>query len=120
MIKGNHVLVPVVLGYQGHEIETVLLLDTGATIIALHQKTADRLNINHSKIAKAQVAGGKMVRFKLARLDYVKVGPHKMGNVQIGIFKYTGPRVSHNGLLGMNFLKNIKYTIDYKNRSIMW
>ena len=120
IIKGNHVLVPAILGYEGNEVQALLLLDTGATIIALHENIADKLNIQESKVAKAQVAGGKTIHFKLVRLNYVQIGPHKMENVQAGIIKYQGPPVEHNGLLGMNFLRNFEYSIDYKNQILKW
>ncbi len=120
IIRGNHVLVPVTLGYEENEVETLLLLDTGASIIALHQNIAEQLKIRISKVVKAQVAGGKTIRFKLTRLSYVQVGPHRMENVRAGILNYKGPSVEHNGLLGVNFLRNFEYSIDYKNKVIKW
>ncbi len=120
IVKENHVLVPATIGYEENEVEVLLLLDTGASIIALHQKTADQMNIKGSKLAIAQVAGGKKIRFKLVRLSYVQVGPHKIEDIQAGIIKYQGPPVDHHGLLGMNFLRNFEYSIDYKNQIIKW
>jgi hypothetical protein len=43
-----------------------------------------------------------------------------MEKATVLIMPYEGPAVSYSGLLGMNFLKNVQYTIDYQNQLIRW
>jgi hypothetical protein len=48
------------------------------------------------------------------------VGPHTEKNLLAGIIEHTGPDVAFDGLLGMNFLKNYHYTIDFENQVLLW
>lgn len=120
IIESNHVLVPVTLGYRGREVEALLLLDTGAEVIALHQEIADQLNIKESKSVAIRVVGGKAIKARLAKLDYVTVGPHEKAGIHTLIIGHKGPSVTHDGLLGMNFLRGLEYSIDFENQVIKW
>jgi len=120
VIDGNKVLVPVTLGYDGIEAEAMLVLDTGASIIALHREVADRLEIRDAQKAKFRVVGGTTIETDVVQLEYVKVGPHVKADLQAGIIDHEGVAVPYNGLLGMNFLRGLQYSIDFDKQVIQW
>jgi hypothetical protein len=43
-----------------------------------------------------------------------------MKDAGVIIIPHEGAPVNYSGLLGMNFLKNVEYSIDYKNQVIRW
>jgi predicted aspartyl protease len=114
------VLVPVILGYGKRQTDALLLLDTGASITVLHQDIADRLNIREVQKTKLLTLGGRSIPAYVAKLNFARLGPHRKENIYAGIIEYQGPEVAYQGLLGMNFLRNIEYGIDFKNQTLRW
>jgi predicted aspartyl protease len=120
-IRGNLIFVPVTLGYQGREIETTLILDTGSSSIVLHENIANILEISAYSHSKAKGVGGIEIETRVTKLDYVRVGPHNKTNLIAHIIEYQGQKNKQfNGLLGMNFLKDLKYSIDFDRQVLSW
>ena len=120
IIEDNRILVPVTLNNNGIEVVAHLLLDTGASQIVLHREVAAKLNIIALTKGLAQVAGGQNIYVETGKISSFKVGPFEMPEATVLIINHEGEAVSYSGLLGMNFLKNVPYTIDYKNQVIRW
>jgi clan AA aspartic protease (TIGR02281 family) len=118
----NLVLVPVTLYYGQQTAEVLLGLDTGAAVTVINSSVASRLGIrlDGAPTGKFQVVGGGMVRATAARLARVSVGPHSRTNMIVAVINQQGPAVPFDGLLGMDFLQNLHYHLDFKNNLILW
>jgi len=119
-IIDNHVIVPVLLSYKDRQVKARLLLDTGSTNITLHKDITEKLLVKNPRKGSIRVAGGDVIDAEAVMLDAVTVGPHTKKNLVAGIIEHQGPDVPFDGLLGMNFLKNYQYTIDFNEKILRW
>jgi hypothetical protein len=120
IIKDNQVLVPTRLGLASGQLKALLLLDTGASITTINREIVAGHKIDYQKRVYMTVPGGGTISADIARARFLKVGPKKKLDVQIAVIDNEGPKSHFDGLLGMNFLRDFVYRIDYNNQCIIW
>ena len=76
-----------------------VLVDTGATGVAISQKVADKLKLRSVQAVRTMTANGDTVSY-MVRLDSVKVGGVEANNVAATI----APGLDGDVLLGMSYL----------------
>ncbi|TNF97565.1 MAG: TIGR02281 family clan AA aspartic protease [Gammaproteobacteria bacterium] len=80
------------------------LLDTGATVISIPEKQANKLGLRRGYASKVNTANGIITTYA-TRLDEVSIGKIRLSNVQAHI----NPHMKdHEILLGMSFLKKLE------------
>jgi hypothetical protein len=119
-IRNDRVMVPVTLGYGVLETRAVLVLDTGASMTTLYKRAVDRLYMRGIDRTFGRTAGGNRIEVRLATLDHLIVGPHRMEKIRVGIVDPPGKPPVHDGLLGMDFLRGLIYEIDFAKQEIVW
>ncbi|MDJ0720372.1 MAG: aspartyl protease family protein [Desulfobacterales bacterium] len=120
IVRGNRVLVPVEIGHFGRRIQTNLLFDTGASFTILHQRAARQIMLSGTETREAVVVGGSRIPVRMAEVDYIQIGPYRIPNAELAIIRSQGPDLGHQGLLGMNILRNLDYTLDVNRGVIVW
>jgi len=82
--------------------KTAVLVDTGATDVAISQRLADRLGIKSVHAIRTQTANGETVAY-MTRLSSVKLGGIEASDVAAIIT----PNLEGDVLLGMSFLNRM-------------
>ena len=98
------------------------LLDSGATQSMLSQELACRLGIEQQSLADALGAGGSR-QLAFVTIKSLRVGPAVRGGFTLGIADDLGAigdalNVRGDGLIGFDFIKNFRMTIDYQQQNI--
>lgn len=100
---------------QGHYVAggfingrpVVFLLDTGATVVAISEQLADRLQLERISGGISQTANGAVAVWH-TRLDEVRLGSLRLNNVRASILPGMSDDVPV--LLGMSFLKRFDFS----------
>ena len=104
------------------KVEVSLVLDTGASFVVLRRSVAEKLGINLDNAqpdSRLIVADGRQVNAKRIILKSIKVEDVEAQNVEACIMldDFQGPGFG-DGLLGMSFLRNFSFKVDYKERKL--
>ncbi|RII28682.1 MAG: hypothetical protein CXR31_02030 [Geobacter sp.] len=121
-IVGNQVLVPVTLRNGSVAVPVWLVLDTGATVTTIHEDVAARLGIdwNATRGRSARIADGSRVATRSTVIDSITVGARASSPIEVSIMPFQGEKGENDGLLGMNFLRDHRFHIDFATQQLRW
>lgn len=121
-VMGKHLRVPVKIVYNGRVFTTLFELDTGSSHTIISQVFATKLGARTQPAGRGSISDVKVIAtaFKVAS---IKVGPIERKDHQILILHSNQERWSQlrgMNILGMDLLKEVPFTIDYKAGLIKW
>lgn len=120
VVKNNQVLVPVTVTYHGKDAQVTMLMDTGASGTVFHRDALEKLEASSESAGYARVAGGGIIKVSSVLFDKVQVGPFQAKGINSFVIDNKSPGGTFDGLLGMDFLMNVKYRLDLKGQKIIW
>jgi len=93
-----------VVNGQINNTPVTFLLDTGATVISIPEKIANRLQLKRGYPMQSRTANGSITVYD-TRLDRVSIGAIKLNNIRASINPHmNGDEI----LLGMSFMKHLE------------
>lgn len=99
--RNNHYVVTATINQQ----PVVLMLDTGATVVALPEAVAERLGLRKGDSYWTQTANGRSRAYS-TRIDQLAIGPIQLRDIDASI----SPGLQGDmGLLGMSALKQLSF-----------
>lgn len=101
-------------GRVNEQVETLFLVDTGATLCVLTKATADRLGLTASPVSTLVTVQSASGSFKapLIQVDLIQIGDAEVRSVDAIIHDVPNLPPAVDGLLGMSFLNQFKVEID--------
>lgn len=119
-VYGNQVLVPVEISDGQRQISARLLLDTGASQTVFHHHIVAPLRTKLLGKGWSRLAGGQLIATDRVRLETLTVGPYTWETPAVSLIELSGQDAPFDGLLGMDFLRQHHYRIDFQQQVIHW
>ncbi|MBS1955193.1 MAG: clan AA aspartic protease [Cyanobacteria bacterium SZAS-4] len=117
---GHMIVIPV----KVNDIETNFVLDTGAGVNVISQTLAEKLACRSDGKVTGQRMSGQKVTMKLVNLSSLRIGSCRKKNLPMATWKledaFAGaPELAQvDGLVSLEFFKNIPFTIDYAQKMV--
>ena len=116
--QGMHHLVPAILvGSNGAEISSRLIVDTGSTFVVLPRSQIPKLGMASGRLDDrlVQTANGR-VAARVGRIPLIRIGGEEIADVQVAFID--DEKLGGNALLGMSALGRYKVVLDAEKSTL--
>lgn len=117
-ITGGQIYIPVTIVNNGYKKTLNMVLDTGCSVTTVSLKDLKAIRANLGAPTRSTLADGSVIHGQKSRIDKIQVGSKRERNFHINATKVAGSQ--NTGLLGLNFLKNHEFKIDFDRELLVW
>jgi len=86
----------------------------------LFHDAARTLDLGASQHRNARLVDGRQIAVMDVTVQSIRVGAFHIANAAAAVISHVDQNVSYQGLLGMNILQRLSYTIDVKRQVMRW
>jgi len=117
-ITGGQIYIPVTLVNNGYKKTLNMVLDTGCSVTTVSLKHLNAIRANLGAPTRSTLADGSIIHGQISRIDKIQVGSKRERDFHVNATRVAGAK--NTGLLGLNFLKNHEFKIDFDRELLVW
>ncbi len=120
VVRGGRVLVPVEVVHGGKAAHLMLLLDDNAPTTIFYRSAVQALSFTPGEQTSLPGTGNRSFKAEKVLVGIVDIGPFELKDFPVVLTTPQGGVRAFDGTLGMDFLKDHPYTVDYGREMLKW
>jgi hypothetical protein len=120
MVRGSRVMVPVEISRDGKTAHLMMLLDDKAPTTVIHRTAVEELRFPPGEQVTLTGTGNRAVKAEKVLAGLIDIGPFELRNYPVVLITPQGGTRSFDGTLGIDFLKDHPYTVDFDREMLRW
>ena len=117
-IFNNKIVIPMTIYHKDQRSDFQILIDTGCTHTILPFGNMNGLDVIYGNRVLTTVANGEKLEGRRVTVDRIQIGSQVENNFTVTVGKVVTS--GGQGLLGIDFLKNHPFRVDFRNQLIVW
>lgn len=120
VVRGGRVLVPVEVINGGKAAHLMLLLDENAPATVFYRNAVSGLSFAPGEQITLPGTGNRPIKAEKVLVGLIDIGPFELKDFPVALVTPQGGVRAFDGSLGMDFLKDHPYTVDYNREMLRW
>ncbi len=120
VVRGGRVLVPVEVIHGGEAAHLMLVLDDNAPATIFYRNALQGLSFAPGEQTNLPGTGTRPVKGEKVLVGLIDIGPFELKDFPVALVTPQGGVRAFDGTLGMDFLKDHPYSVDYNREMLRW